>query len=195
MRKIILGLFVVLSLMSCAYVAEAKTLVVIFSRADENYSVGFIKKGNTMILAEMIANKTGAELFEVKPAKKYPEKYDECIDLAKREQNQKARPEILEDKDVSEYDTIFFGYPIWWGDIPMCMYTFIEAHDWNGKRIVPFCTHEGSGAGRTERTLTRSMKGAKVLKPFSMYGSTAQKKQKDAEKEISLWLNGLQLWK
>ncbi len=191
MNKFFLSLLVVLSLMSCACAAEAKTLVVVFSRADENYSVGFIEKGNTMILAEMIANKTGAELFEVKPAKKYPEKYDECIDLAKREQNQKARPEILEDKDVSEYDTIFFGYPIWWGDIPMCMYTFVEGHDWNGKKIIPFCTHEGSGAGRTESTLKRLMKGASVTKPLSMYGSTAQNRRIDAEKEISIWLNAL----
>ncbi len=191
MNKIILGLFVVLSLMSCAYAAEAKTLVVIFSRADENYSVGFIEKGNTMILAEMIADKTGAELFEVKPAKKYPANYNECIDVAKREQNQKARPAILEDKDVSGYDTIFFGYPIWWGDIPMCMYTFIEGHDWNGKKIIPFCTHEGSGSARSESTLKRTMKGAEVIKPFSMYGSTAQNRRADAEKEISVWLNGL----
>lgn len=191
MNKFFLSLLVVLSLMSCACAAEAKTLIVVFSRADENYSVGFIEKGNTMILAEMIANKTGAELFEVKPAKKYPEKYDECIDLAKREQNQKARPEILEDKDVSEYDTIFFGYPIWWGDIPMCMYTFVEGHDWNGKKIIPFCTHEGSGAGRTESTLKRLMKGASVTKPLSMYGSTAQNRRIDAEKEISIWLNAL----
>ncbi|MBQ7559486.1 MAG: flavodoxin [Synergistaceae bacterium] len=191
MRKILLSLFVVLSLMSCAYAAEAKTLVIVFSRADENYSVGFVEKGNTMILAEMIADKTGAELFEVKPAKKYPAKYDECIDLAKREQNQKARPAILEDKDVSEYDTIFFGYPIWWGDIPMCMYTFVEGHEWNGKKIIPFCTHEGSGPARTESTLKRLMKGASVIKPFSMYGSTAQNRRADAEKEISVWLNAL----
>ncbi|MBQ6002487.1 MAG: NAD(P)H-dependent oxidoreductase [Synergistaceae bacterium] len=195
MRNLVLGILVLTILTGSALASEAKSLVVVFSHTGENYNVGYIEKGNTMLLAEMIAHETGSELFEVKPVKPYPTKYDDCTDLAKREQNQNARPAILEDKDISEYDTIFFGYPIWWGDIPMCMYTFIEAHDWNGKRIVPFCTHEGSGAGRTERTLTRSMKGAKVLKPFSMYGSTAQKKQKDAEKEISLWLNGLQLWK
>ncbi|MBR2207334.1 MAG: hypothetical protein IJ859_00840 [Synergistaceae bacterium] len=95
MRKIILGLFVFLALISCAYAAEAKSLVVVFSRADENYSVGYVEKGNTMILAEMIANKTGADFFEVKPEKPYPAVYDECTDVAKREQNQKARPAIL----------------------------------------------------------------------------------------------------
>lgn len=191
MRKIILGLFVVLSLMSCAYAAEAKTLVVIFSRADENYSVGVVEKGNTMILAEMIANKTGAELFEVKPAKKYPVNYDECTKVADAEAKAGARPAILEDKDISEYDTIFFGYPIWWGDIPMCMYTFVEGHDWNGKKVIPFSTNEGSGAGRSESTLKKLMKGAEVIKPFTMRGSNAQKRRTDAEKEISVWLNGL----
>ena len=144
-----------------------------------------------MILAEFIANKTGSELFEVKPAKPYPAVYDECTDLAKKEQNQKARPEILADKDISDYDTIFVGYPVWWGDIPMCLYTFIEAHDWNGKKVIPFCTHEGSGAGRTESTLKKIMKGADVLKPFTMRGTTAQNSRDAAEKEISGWLNGL----
>jgi len=191
MKNLILSILVLIILTSSAYAAEAKSLVVVFSRADENYNVGYIKKGNTMILAEMIANKTGADLFEVKPATPYPAEYNECTDVAKREQNQKARPAILEDKDISEYDTIFFGYPVWWGDIPMCMYTFIEAHDWNGKKIIPFCTHEGSGAGRTEKTLKSKMKGSNVLKPFNMTGTTAQKNQSAAQKEISLWLNGL----
>ncbi|MBQ6434682.1 MAG: flavodoxin, partial [Synergistaceae bacterium] len=135
MRNLVLSLMVLLfSCSACA--ANAKSLVIIFSRADENYTVGYIEKGNTMILAEMIAEKTNSELFEVKPAKKYPADYDTCIDVAKREQNQNARPAILEDKDISEYDTIFFGYPVWWGDIPMCMYTFVEGHDWNGKKVI-----------------------------------------------------------
>ncbi len=191
MKSLFLGILVLMTLITSAHAAEAKSLVIVFSRADENYSVGYVEKGNTMILAEMIANKTGAELFEVKPAKKYPADYDTCIDVAKREQNQNARPAILEDKDVSEYDTIFFGYPVWWGDIPMCLYTFIEAHEWNGKKIIPFCTHEGSGIARTESTLKRLMKGAEVIKPLAMRGATAQNRRTEAEKEISLWLKGL----
>ena len=191
MRNLFLGLLVLAAFMFPAYAAEAKSLVVVFSRADENYGVGYIEKGNTMILAEMIAEETGADLFEVAPAKKYPADYDTCIDVAKREQNQGARPAILADKDISEYDTIFFGYPVWWGDIPMCMYTFIEGHDWNGKKIIPFCTHEGSAAGRTESTLKRTMKGATIIKPLAMRGSTAQNQRAAAKKEISLWLNGL----
>ena len=191
MNKILLAVLAMTALLGTAYAAEAKSLVIVFSRADENYSVGYIEKGNTMILAEMIANKTGAELFEVKPEKKYPADYDTCIDVAKREQNQKARPAILEDKDISGYDTIFFGYPVWWGDIPMCMYTFVEAHDWSGKKIIPFCTHEGSAAGRTEGTLKRTMKGAEVLKPLAIRGAVAQNRRSEADKEISGWLRSL----
>ena len=191
MRNFIFSILVLTILASSAYSAEAKTLVVVFSRADENYNVGYIEKGNTMILAEMIADKTGAELFEVKPLKKYPAEYEECTKVVHPEQQQNARPAILEDKDISEYDTIFFGYPIWWGDVPMCMCTFIDAHDWNGKKIIPFCTNEGSGAGHSEATLKREMKGAEIIKPFTMRGTTAQKDRKTAEKEISVWLKGL----
>ena len=119
MRNLVLSLMVLLfSCSACA--ANAKSLVIIFSRADENYTVGYIEKGNTMILAEMIAEKTNSELFEVKPAKKYPADYDTCIDVAKREQNQNARPAILEDKDISEYDTIPYG-----GEIFRCACTHL----------------------------------------------------------------------
>lgn len=193
MRKILLGVLIVLAVIGSAYAAEAKSLVLIFSRADENYRVGYIKVGNTMKLAQMIAEKTGAELFEIKPAVKYPADYETCIDVAKKEQNANARPAFLEDKDISGYDTIYFGYPVWWGDIPMCLYTFIEAHDWNGKTIAPFCTSEGSGMGRTEGTLRSIMKGAKVLKGVYVSGSSAQKGGSGVERTMDRWLKGLGL--
>ena len=193
MYKIFLVMLAVMVVMSSALAAEAKMLVVVFSRADENYSVGYIETGNTMKLAQVIAQKTGAELFEVAPAKKYPADYDTCIDIAKKEQNKKARPAILQDKDISDYDVIFFGYPIWWGDIPMCMYTFIEAHDWNGKRVIPFCTNEGSGAGRTDSTLKSAMKGAQLTRVMAMRGATAQKAGPDVERTVDNWLKTLNL--
>lgn len=193
MRTFIIGMLIVISIVSSSFAAEAKSLVVVFSRADENYSVGYITKGNTMILAEMIASKTGSDLFEIQPAKKYPADYDTCIDIAKKELNAKARPEILKDVEISEYDTIFFGYPIWWGDLPMCFYTFIEAHDWNGKKIIPFCTHEGSGLAGTERNLKRALKGAEIMKGLAVRGSTAQNDKSGAERAIDSWLNGLGL--
>ena len=193
MRKIFLGMLIVVAVVGAAFAAEAKMLVAVFSRADENYSVGVVEVGNTMKLAQLIAQKTGAELFEVAPAKKYPANYDECTDVAKREQNQKARPAIAQDKDISEYDVIFLGYPIWWGDIPMCMYTFIEAHDWAGKTVIPFCTSEGSGAGRTDSTLPRALKGASVKRVMAMRGATAQRGGAQVERTVDTWLKGLGL--
>ena len=184
MRTLILALAIVFTL-SFSAGAEAKSLIIVFSHAGENYSVGNVAVGNTMKLAQIIAAKTGAELFEVKPAKEYPSTYDECTDIAKREQNAGARPAILEDKDISGYDPIYFGYPIWWGDIPMCMYTFIEAHDWSGKTVIPFCTHEGSGAGRTDRTLNSTMKGANVRKVTAVRGSTAQNNPSASERALA----------
>ena len=185
MRIISIAVLMILSLSFTASAAQAKSLIVVFSRADENYGVGHIEVGNTMKLAQIIAEKTGSEIFEVKPSKPYPAKYDDCIDVAKREQNQNARPAIVQDKDISEYDTIYFGYPIWWGDIPMCMYTFIEAHDWSGKTVIPFCTHEGSGSGKTDRTLKAAMKGADVKRALAVRGSTAQNDRSASERALS----------
>lgn len=191
MRIFILTALIITAIFTSSFAAEAKSLVVVFSRTDENYNVGYITKGNTMILAEMIASKTGSDLFEIKPEKKYPADYDTCIDVAKKELNAKARPAILEDKDVSEYDTVYFGYPIWWGDLPMCFYTFIEGHDWNGNKIIPFCTHEGSGLAGTERKLKSALKGAEVMKGLAVRGSTAQNDKAGAEKAIDSWLKSL----
>ena len=100
MHKILMAVLVVMAVISPAYAAEAKMLVAVFSRAEENYGVGYIEVGNTMKLAQVNAEKTGAELFEVAPAKKYPADYDTCIDVAKKEQNRKARPAIAQDKDI-----------------------------------------------------------------------------------------------
>ena len=191
MNKIFISLLIILVLACSASAASAKSLVLVFSRADENYQVGYILKGNTMILAEYIAEKTGSDLFELKPAKKYPADYDACIDLAKKELNNNARPAFLEDKDISEYDTIFMGYPIWWGDLPMCLYTFIEAHNWEGKKIIPFCTHEGSGMTRTDRNIERAAKGSQVLKGLAMRGATAQNNLNSAKNNIDSWLKSL----
>ena len=193
MRKILLAVWVVMAVVSSAFAAEAKMLIAVFSRADENYAVGYIEVGNTMKLAQAIQQKTGAELFEVAPAKKYPADYETCIDVAKKEQARKARPAIAQDKDISEYDVIFLGYPVWWGDIPMCMYTFIEAHDWAGKTVIPFCTSEGSGAGSTDRTLKNALKGADVKRVMSMRGTTAQNNASETEKTVDRWLKTLGL--
>ena len=168
--------------------AGKRALVVYFSRADENYNVGYIEKGNTKILAEMIAEATGADIFEIKPAKPYPKEYTPATETAKKEKNEKARPEIVGTMpDVSKYGVIFLGYPIWWGDLPMPCYTFFDKVKLEGKTVAPFCTHEGSGLSGTDRYIADTTK-AKVTEALEMKGTTAQKNQDEAKKEVLAWL-------
>lgn len=169
-----------------------KTLVAFFSRAGENYAVGHIEKGNTHILAEMIAAETDGELFHIEPVTPYPDDYTECTEVAKRELNVKVRPAIKGDIKVEDYDIIFIGYPNWWGDMPMPVYTFIEKHSWHGKTVIPFCTHEGSGLSGTENKLKAACQGAIVLKGLAVRGATAQNAQAQAKESVKNWLSKLQ---
>ena len=170
---------------------KSKSLVVYFSRANENYGVGTISEGNTAILAKMIASKNGSEIFEIVPEKAYPKNYRECTNVAKDEQRKNARPAYKGDIDTSGYDTIYIGYPIWWGDLPMVCYTFLEKHDLSGKTLVPFCTHEGSGLSGTDGNIKRLYKNITMKTALVMRGATAQNQRKDAEKQIDEWLKKL----
>lgn len=192
----------VLCLLFCsitAFAAEAsekialdkgsKTLIVYFSRADENYGVGTVEKGNTQILAEMIAKETGGTLFKIEPVKAYPKDYDDCTDIAKKEQKEKARPAYKGDvKDFSKYDVVYLGFPNWWGDMPMIVYRFLESHDFSGKTIHPFCTHEGSGLSSTERNIQKVCPKAIVEDGLEMHGSIAQKDRSKALEKVKKWL-------
>ena len=168
--------------------SKSKSLVVYFSRADENYGVGNITEGNTAILAKMIAQKTGSDIFEIVPEKAYPKDYRECTNVAKDEQRKNARPAYKGDIDTSAYDTIYIGYPIWWGDLPMVCYTFLEKHNLDGNTIIPFCTHEGSGLSGTDSNIKKLYKNVTMKKALVMTGRTAQNNRKEAEKQVDEWL-------
>ena len=197
--SIITLLFAALSFTACAQtnqrkeqnMSTKKTLVAFFSRAGENYAVGHIEKGNTHIIAEMIAAEVGGDLFLIESVTPYPEDYTECTEVAKRELNAKARPAIKGDIKAEDYDIIFIGYPNWWGDMPMPVYTFIEKHSWQGKTVIPFCTHEGSGLSGTENKLKAACKGATVLKGLAVRGATAQNAQAQAKESVNNWLGKL----
>lgn len=167
---------------------RGRVLVAFYSRTGENYGVGNISKGNTHIVAEMIAAETGADLFEIKPVKDYPADYTECTEVAQQERNDGARPEIKEDKDIAPYDTVYIGYPIWWGDAPMPVYTWIDQHDWTGKVVIPFCTHEGSGLGSSPNYIGQACKGASVGRGLAIQGTVAQRQQACAKKLVTDWL-------
>lgn len=170
-----------------------KVLVAYFSRTGENYSVGHITKGNTAIVAEMIAGEMNADLFEIVPQKAYPDNYEACTEVAKREKEVDARPTIKAGKSIADYDVIFIGYPIWWDDAPMPVYTWIEQNKWQGKTVIPFCTHEGSGLSGTPSLIQSACQGAVMGNGLAVYGHVAQRSPEKALESIRKWIGALQM--
>ena len=171
----------------------AKSIVIYFSHTGENYSVGVIQEGNTAKVAKEIARQTGAAIWELKEAEPYPVKYNDCIDRAKKELQSKARPAFQGNPpDLTAYDTIYLGYPNWWGDAPMVVYTFLEKAKIDGKTILPFCTHEGSGLGSTARYLAKAFPKAKFNQDgLAIYGHVAQKDADAVKSAVEGWLKKL----
>ena len=172
--------------------SEGKVLVVYFSRTGEQYRVGVIEKGNTEIVAEIISEKLNADLLEIVPFNdNYPKTYNELTDYAKKEQNENARPEYVKRIDVSGYDTIFIGAPVWWGDWPMIMYTFFENEDLSGKTLIPFNTHEGSGLSGFDRKLQNACKDSTVKDGLSIRGEDCQNNKDSVKEKVNSWLKDL----
>ena len=189
MKKIIV-LLIALMLMSSS-MAEG-VLVTYFSHAGENYNVGVIEEGNTAKLGKVIAAQTGADLFEIVPVVDYPHSYDECLEVATAEQREGARPEYVGDvENWDQYDTVFIGYPIWWGEIPNIVYTFMEHYDFAGNTVIPFNTHEGSGQAHSQRDIESTLPDATVLQGLAVRGATAQNDADATAKAVSDWLSGL----
>lgn len=191
MKKLISLLLIVAFMTMGTSLAEG-VLVTYFSHAGENYNVGVIEEGNTAKLAKVIAEQTGADLFEIVPVVDYPQSYDECLEVATAEQREGARPEYMGDvENWDQYDTVFIGYPIWWGEIPNIVYTFMENHDFAGKTVIPFNTHEGSGQSHSQRDIENALPDATVLKGLAVRGTTAQNDADATAKAVSDWLSGL----
>ena len=140
-----------------------KSIVIYFSRADENYSVGFVEKGNTEVIAEYIKEMTGADLFKVEPTIAYSKDYNTCIEEAKQRQESSNAPIISSIPDISNYDTIYIGSPIYWNRMPAELETALKEVDFSGKTIRVFTTHEGSGLGNVVNDIKRICVGANVL--------------------------------
>ncbi len=149
---------------------EKKVLVVYFSRT-----------GTTKAVAEKIKKMTGGMMFQIQTKKKYPSNYDKMLDTAQKEQDENARPALKKKvKSIKKYDFVVIGYPIWWGDAPMAVYSFLESNHFSGKTIVPFCTSGGTGIGGSVKNIIKVCKGAKVTK-----GLTANDV---SDKKIRKWL-------
>jgi flavodoxin len=172
---------------------NSKGLIAYFSRKGNNYvgsKIVNLAVGNTEVVARKIRDKTGSDIFKIQTVNTYPEDYTEATEVAREELRQDARPELSGHLvDMSSYDVIYLGYPNWWGTMPMAVLTFLESYDLSGKRIAPFCTHEGSGMGRSEQDLKEHCPNAKVMSGLAIRGGSASK----ADREVETWLKELDL--
>ncbi|MFV0400008.1 MAG: flavodoxin [Oscillospiraceae bacterium] len=175
----------------------ASTLVVFFSRHGNTMdgvdavSSATLSSNDVTILSDMIVAATGeADLYQIITVEAYPTEYDAATETAQAEKNEEARPELANSvENMEQYDTIYLGYPIWWGTIPMPVATFLESYDFSGKTIIPFCTHEGSGLGSSEADIAELVPGATVLEGFAVSGNQAD----SARDGIEEWMESLNL--
>lgn len=165
-----------------------KSLVIYFSRADENYSVGFTTKGNTEVIAEYIRDIIGANLFKVEPLVPYSKDYFTCIEEAKDRTKNHNAPIKENVPDLSSYDTIYIGSPIYWGTMPEELFTALKDVDFAGKTIKVFTTHEGSGLGNVLNDVKRICANANVENDaIAIKGSSVNKSKNIVEN----WIKGL----
>lgn len=166
----------------------SKKLIAFYSRADENYVNGMIKTlniGNTEAAAGIIKELTDADVFKIEQMQEYSKDYNECTAQAQADQRRNARPELKCYPDnLDEYDTIYLGYPNYWSTMPMAVFTFLEHFDFSGKTIKPFCTHEGSGMGGSEKDIKKLCPGAKLEKGLAIRGASVEQ----SKKEIEIWI-------
>ena len=199
MKKIVLAMaaLMTISLSACSQSNKqkenkemGKSIVIFFSHAGDNYAVGNIEVGNTKIVADYITELTGADQFEIVTHKYDGMAYNPLIQLAKEEANKGELPPYEgEAPDLTEYDTVFIGGPVWWGTYPQVMFTFFKKHadDLKGKTVIPFTTHEGSGIANCVEDVKAAFAGANVTKGFSIYGHEVRTEKAKVEK----WLEGL----
>ena len=165
-----------------------KALVIYFSRADENYfggSMRYIQKGNTEVIAEYIKDICGADLLKVERKVPYSKDYMTCIKEAQVEQRTNERPELVKYiNDISNYDVIFIGAPIYWGTMPQPMFTLLEKLDFNNKIVMPFTTHEGSGLANVVTDIKKIAKGANIKAGLAILGSSVNA----AKGKVEQWI-------
>ena len=163
---------------------DASTSASIQLRADGTLT------GNTGLVADMIAEATGGELFSILTAEQYPGNYNDTIDVGQTEKGANARPELTSQiDDLDRYDTVFLGFPNWWGDMPMAAYSFLDEYDLGGKTIVPFVTSGGSGFSGTIQAIENAEPDATVLEGLSLRDSRSPQ----AADDVTDWLARLGL--
>ena len=171
---------------NAAQAADSET-----SETDTNILIAYFSwSGNTEAVAQIIAEQTGGDLFAIEPATPYTDDYDELLDVARQEQSEDARPELAAQvENWADYDVIFVGYPNWWSDAPMAVYTFLESYDCTGKTLIPFNTSASGGFGRSLDGIAESAAGAAILEGLELTSGELE----GAEGAVIEWLDGLEL--
>ena len=165
-----------------------KSIVIFFSHAGDNYAVGNIEVGNTKIVADYISEIAGADQFEIVTHKYDSMAYTPLIKLAQEEANRGELPPYEGSApDLDQYDTVFIGGPVWWGTYPQVMFTLFKDINLDGKTVIPFTTHEGSGLASCAKDVKKAFPKAKVTGEFSIYGHEVRTGKAKVEK----WLKGL----
>ena len=209
MKKLIAGMLLLTLLLAsaAAETAAPRILVAYLSRAGENYNVGvvregsasaayagYIEKGNTAMMAAVIAEISGGDLFEIQTVTPYPEDYASMLQVAQEEIDTDARPELAAKvENMADYDVVFIGYPIWHGRMPQAILSFIEGYDLSGKTVIPFNTHEGSGQSGTQQVLEQALPDSTVLQGLTVRGKMAQEDPEGMRAQIEPWLEGMQM--
>jgi len=141
--------------------------------------------GNTRIIADQIHEATVGDIFKIQTVKPYPSDYDKVVDQAKKEQDSDYKPELkTKVKNIKSYDVIFIGYPNWWGTLPMPVEKFLSEYDLSGKTIIPFCTHEGSGFGRSIDDIKELCPNSTIADGFEVM----DKDVKNSKNDVLKWL-------
>lgn len=162
-------------------ITEKKILVAYFSHS-----------GNTREIANQIHERVGGDVFEIVTVDPYPADYDAVVAQAKKELKSEYKPSLKSKfKDIGSYDVIFVGYPNWCSTIPRPVVTFLSEQDLSGKTIIPFCTHEGSGLGRSATDISRLCPRSTIPDGLAVRGSDVKKSQN----KVSAWLQGLDFLK
>ena len=168
--------------------AMSKSIVIFFSHAGDNYAVGNIEVGNTKIVADYISEITGADQYEIVTHKYDGMAYTPLIELAKEEANKGELPPYEGvAPDLSQYDTVFIGGPVWWGTYPQVMFSLFRDINLDGKTVIPFTTHEGSGLASCVSDVKKAFPKAKVTQGWSIYGHEVRTGRAKVEK----WLNSI----
>jgi flavodoxin len=154
--------------------------------------VYFSHSGNTREIANQIHSKVGGDIFEILTVQTYPQNYNAVVKQARKEQDSNYRPQLQSKvRNIESYDIVFVGYPNWWGTMPMALFTFFSEYKFSGKSIIPFCTHEGSGLGRSVADIKKLCPQSIILEGLAIRGSSV----KEAQNNVSVWLRRIGMTK